>query len=109
MTPTLRAELDRIEDFLMGPEGEELAAVLSALRGPDNSSLHDKCQTTTYIRARAFPRLAVSLGSCTASDVWSFVRLKPFRDNTDISLRFHFENHVHAAAVILGLKHGDTE
>lgn len=114
----LRKELDRIEDFLLGPYGEDLAAVLSALRGPDNESDHLKDMTTCVIRTAAFPRLATS--SMPLRGKWLFAPsgavLKTMRlwddDGFDANASqpyhrwggFHFISHIKVAAKALGIK-----
>lgn len=104
MTPTLRAELDRIEDFLMGPEGGLLMDVLSALRGPDEPTKdHKKAATTVHIRAAAFPRLAASSGRFTDNGKWQIASTVSFR-RPDIGYDYgHFESHINKAAEHLGL------
>jgi hypothetical protein len=100
MSPELRAELDRIEDFLMGPHGAELANVLSALRGPDFPDVdHVKEETTIHIRRAAFPRLAAQLSSFRLG--WALWTDRPFkmpRPGTG-----HFYAHVRTAAIALKL------
>lgn len=121
MTPELRAELDRIEEFLMGPQGADLSMVLAALRGPDNDNDTVKECTTTYIRTAAFPRLErapaiVGLGA-NAHEAWVMWR-DPRGFTTDHDalfaraseggrpnpiIRSHFIGHVRRAAIVLEL------
>lgn len=61
MTPNIRYVLDVIEEVLLRNDktAEDLAAILSALRGPDEDSAQTRKKVTTArIRAQAFPRLA---------------------------------------------------
>lgn len=118
MTETLRAELDRIEDFLMGPEGAALAAILSALRGPDNDDRFLKSKTTLHIRRAAFPRIAEE--SARSRNSWGdtemnlgWVMFSPFRQGTpeppletslDLCWSKHFMRHIRSAVFSLGLK-----
>lgn len=125
MTPELRAELDRIEEFLMGPQGADLAMVLSALRGPDNDNDTVKECTTTFIRTTAFPRLghipaAPGLGA-NAREAWvMYLDPRGFTTNHDYLIararaahgidavvRSHFTGHARRAAVILEIAEAD--
>lgn len=103
MNPKLRAELDRIGEFLAGPNGAALADVLSALRGPDSNDVALKERTTTLIRRAAFPQLLatpISEGSASASS-WS---LQVNVAGIILPLpRDHFSNHIKSAADALGL------
>lgn len=120
MTPELRAELDRIEEFLMGPQGADLAMVLSALRGPDETNEIVKESTTNFIRNAAFPRLhaiaAASSGGCNARECWMMIvdsRGLALNHSTlilrakelilDAVVKEHFLDHVRRAALVLGL------
>ena len=65
MEPDTRKILDQIDEFLLRRDkaSRELAAVLSALRGPDNRDEDDytdvtKSYTTIPIRRAAFPKCA---------------------------------------------------
>lgn len=102
MTPTLRAELDRIEQFLMGPEGRDLAAVFSALRGPDDCNLDLKMKTTAWIRGAAFPKLRNQYPYDPNLFVvgWSFDKSKKFTLPVKNS---HFRRHIVRAAKVLEL------
>lgn len=114
MTPTLRAELDRIEDFLMGPEGKQLADVLSALRGPDAGGGGLKFRTTNFIRTAAFPKLTEASQDRdgldgSANDSWMLDR-----NGEHISVptgvnkpSYHFLSHIESAARVLDLPFPD--
>lgn len=65
MTKSVRAELNRIERFLLkgGTDAIDLWNIMSALRGPDdiNGGIDDsyiKENTTAPIRTKAFPNLS---------------------------------------------------
>jgi hypothetical protein len=100
MTPELRAELDRIEDFLMGPQGDTLTDILSALRGPDDENETLKRRTTVYIRQAAFPRLAIN-SSCSRQ--WIMTLGPMFAKAAVLDGSTHFLRHVRFAARVLGL------
>lgn len=108
MTPTLRAELDHIEEFLMGPEGSKLAAVLAALRGPDEVAVsetdnwHLKDETTVHIRSAAFPRLAGTSGNGYARTGWVMWTNRSFNPLAR-SKSPHFTGHIEDAARALDL------
>lgn len=104
MTPELQAELDRIENFLIGPQGHALASILSALRGPDEGDYNLKAATTTHIRSAAFPRLKdrVEWGHSVG---WDMDTSSHFDTNHPYIGRTHFKSHVEAAARLLGLMH----
>ena len=122
MTPTLRAELDRIGEFLQGPEGNELAAVLAALRGPDETPLSSfdnsflKDETTVHIRRAAFPRLATRYDAHLAVHPsgrtwagvgsWTLVTKRPFNAHSR-SKSQHFTNHIEDAAYVLDMVTAD--
>ena len=60
MTKEVRRVLDIIEDVLLrqDQDANDLAAILSALKGPDDPSVSTlKLATTCCIRGQAFPRL----------------------------------------------------
>lgn len=67
MTKVVRAALDQIEEILLkkGPDAANLWAILTALRGPDESDhkirAELKSQKTIPIRRRAFPRIAAQV------------------------------------------------
>lgn len=109
MTPKLRAELDRIEEFLLGDEGASLAHVLTALRGPDSGDLVVKQATTTHIRSTAFPRLAKQFGSLFTEpgsvnhyDMWDFKMGKLTLPAEGWS---HFYSHITLALSALGIEY----
>lgn len=61
MRQRVRKMLDSIEDFLMVGDSDaaDLAAILTALRGPDDPDIsHRKHDATIPIRRAAFPRIA---------------------------------------------------
>jgi hypothetical protein len=110
MTRRLRRRLDTIEKWLADPkdsEGMHLAAILSALRGPDTDSEGYKTTTTVPIRVAAFPHLAEIAYKtndvlATGFGQWYMDPKKPFED-TPVGLRNHFTQHAHDAALVLGL------
>lgn len=103
MTPTLRAELDRIQDFLMGPEGGDLADVLSALRGPDVEPDYVKDRTTVHIRRAAFPKLSLgSSAAFTAHSRWTMWTREPFYPAA--ANGNHFRIHAENAGRVLELE-----
>lgn len=104
MTPTLRAELDRIEAFLAGDEGADLGVILAALRGPDDEDLRKK-NLTIHVRRAAFPRLARELRFWGVGKLWSLYLPKeafvvpppsPVGYHND-----HFLSHIRDAAKVL--------
>ena len=98
MTPTLRAELDRIDEFLNGPEGAELALVLSAIRGPDIPHTDEvKYATTNHIRRAAFPKTC-----CNENPAGWDLHLYPFNAFKEEG-GWHFKDHIVKAATVLGL------
>lgn len=68
MTPEARAELNRIEDFLMRNDksSAQVMAVLTALRGEDKDEsgfgveVFSKTHLTVPVRRAAFPRMALA-------------------------------------------------
>ena len=76
MRAKVRAALDAIEDILMNADQDsaDLAAILSALRGPDDGNEEKKAQTTIPVRCVTFPRLSAARGylPITGSRCWSF-------------------------------------
>lgn len=60
MTHEARKMLDDLDEFLSRNDNAsaEVAAILSALRGPDLDDVGDKRTTTMRIRRAAFPKLA---------------------------------------------------
>lgn len=113
MTPAARRMLDELDRFLATRDkaSVEVAAVLSAIRGPDSGNSELKYVTSSVIRAAAFPHCH-STGSC-----YDFVRdgmrsnlggmLSRSSDKVDISgsnIQPHFRDHVVHAAKVLGLK-----
>jgi hypothetical protein len=64
MLKKVREALDAIEDVLLVEDtaAQDLWAILSALRGPDDKQFREtKRQTTVPIRRNAFPRLAAQV------------------------------------------------
>ena len=107
MTPTLRAELDRIEAFLAGDEGADLGVILAALRGPDDEDLRKK-SLTIHVRRAAFPRLARKLRFWGVGKLWTLYLPKdafvmpPSPSLEDVVLhRDHFLSHIRDAAKVL--------
>ena len=83
------ALLDRIDEFL--PVGDNaaahVAAILSALRGPDSGpELSVKSSTTVPIRISTFPKLAAS--SSFIGLGWQMEHNKPFKLE-------HYDDHFH--------------
>lgn len=110
MTETLRAELDRIQEFLLGTEGFALANVLAALRGPDDGDEVLKTSTTNFIRTAAFPNIDQNfhLPWTTSHHLDGFTtKYDELRERgTDNPVNYHFISHIRSAAVILGLGEG---
>lgn len=95
--PTLRQMLAIIDGFFVTQDGEELAQVLSATRGPDDDNADKKDVTTAIIRRKAFPKNGDYLG----------VTLTDFGDNHVVRKQLshdHFGNHARRAFEALGLK-----
>lgn len=106
MNKKLRKQLDVIQEMLKEEGGDRLWDVLSALRGPDNADLGSltKNETTSYIRAAAFPKL---LDSCRpimtiAGGAWTAKKGR-ISDKFLVSCKaeYHFVFHVGIAARIL--------
>jgi hypothetical protein len=100
MTKTLREKLDVIDEWLCGPDGRSLAAVLSATRGPDSGS--GKPYTTVPIRRKAFPKLAEA-----SKGVGWMMNCYDWEWNPDKAAehqKFHFMFHARKAARVLGLR-----
>lgn len=101
-----RERLEQIDEWLADPShGEELSAVLAALRGPDNGDSELKWSTTAHIRRVAFPKAWEEL---TYSGHWNDY-IEPFmeEESTDGASQ-HFIGHVRKAAEILGIQDGDV-
>lgn len=121
MTTTLRDTLNKIEEALLGPDGQELWAVLTALRGPDEHSDKLKDEVTAPIRGAAFPKLrmmatrdvslfalsrASGLSPVSEDGRWYFrgfqiappENLRPPQGGSD-----HFNAHAKAAVTALGM------
>lgn len=104
--PSVRTILDQIDEFLCGPDGLELADILSALRGPDHN--YDcgtsllKERTTTHIRAAAFPLLKAKNESRRKYNIdWSFQQEKSLV--IDNYIHHHFLGHIRMAREALGM------
>lgn len=104
MKAEVRAILDLVEDVLMRDDvvASDLALILSALRGPDDTTKDTyqlKLNTTACIRSMAFPRLYASivedegLGN-TAN--WTFNRQSAFSAAWP-SESLHFHEHIKLA------------
>lgn len=114
MTDTLRAELNRIETFLLGPEGKHLALILSALRSCDGPQAErfPKTITTMPIRGAAFPRLLRRDGInpyTSATECWAIGDPADLATRSDLQGRReafsddHFLDHLIQAADLLGI------
>lgn len=91
---TLKGSLRLIDLMLGATYGYPLAAVLRALRGPDNENHVLKERTTAHVRHAAFPRHGTRLGSTYAGLV--IKRGHPGADQ-------HFLSSVRKAAEVLGI------
>ena len=100
MLPEVRAELDRIEAFLLrfDEAARDLAAILSALRGPDSDDYEVKRKYTLPIRCKAFPKLEEAYLQYKGTVGWN-MELKedcklvyPTFVNSD--LQVHFRTHI---------------
>lgn len=111
MTTALRHVLDEIDIWLSKPGlGDDLWAVLTALRGPDDPELQCiKWQTTARVRAHAFPRTAQTApGNVppTAANFGSFNpdNVEPLQTIVTIVNRhdhYHFQTHLNQAVLAL--------
>jgi hypothetical protein len=111
MNEKLRVRLDLIDQWLLDEDiGKDLGIILSAVRGPDKEfSDFQKNNYTNPIRREAFPRtFKAALGyHLTGSASCWYVRdtaevyrsERPEKDEN----RSHYEVHVHAAALALGI------
>ena len=99
---TLREKLDIIDGWLLEPEGENLAHVLSTFRGPDNGNvLVDLKNTTTNpIRRVAFPR-AFERSFAGRASTWFTMDTKDYKQPEGDD---HFSHHIRLAAQTLGLR-----
>jgi hypothetical protein len=128
MTAECRDMLDQIDLFLCRDDraSKELAAVLTALRGPDSGAIAQKLSTTVPIRRAAFPKRALQGAPMVGTNIGSeqvysrgmmitggkFVKpLLPLdRYNADSAIsKYHFEEHIILAASALGLLKVETE
>lgn len=110
-TPTTcRQMLDLIDRFFVDPkstrdsplfrEQTKLWNVLSALRGPDDQNADLKSTTTEVIRTVAFPKTGKSFNGAVVCAKFAESG-KPLELPEDDGT--HFANHIHAAAIALGL------
>lgn len=100
MNEKLRKQLDQIDEWLCEPGGEDLSAVLSATRGPDDAS--DKFPTQ-LIRSIAFPKLAARANKCY--DPWhNWAFAPPCSVYVEPTATGHYLSHIRMAATVLGLK-----
>jgi hypothetical protein len=99
----LREALDKIQDMLFEPYGEQLWDVLVALRGPDSRNRKIKNATTAVIRSTAFPKNPCLTRSVFGEDTPQSAdrRRQMFLKKEDFN---HFREHVHDAFVALNLK-----
>lgn len=107
----LRTILDKIGDALLdGGIGEELAAVLSALRGPDSGDYGVKYTSTNFIRRAAFPKVAAEndakkFDTTGVLGCWDLTIRgeKPVIRTNGGYIEGHFDGHINSAALALGL------
>ena len=112
MRKAVRAELDRIETFLLqnNTDARHLWDILSALRGPDKTEdAMAKAVTTCVIRRRAFPKLAKSTARYNIPA--SFRSMSGRNPRYPLVRKFegfqyepHFEKHIRVAAVAIVAK-----
>lgn len=100
MRKTVRAELNRIEKFLLKKNfaSRDLWAVLTALRGPDVDKRQygkTKEKTTAVIRTKAFPKLAVRANNLPAT--FARKKTKLFNVDSGAYVSTHFQNHIDSA------------
>ena len=120
MTPECRAELDRIETFLMRRDiaSAELATILSALRGNDANICESKTEpypkeATMTVRMEAFPRLCQvrELYLAVTGTCWAFhfgTLPTSFQKAVLKQAGEHFTDHVVGALAVLGWNtHGE--
>ena len=104
MTKSVRAELNRIQKFLLkgGRNAIDLWAILTALRGPDdNSDSFLKASTTEPIRTKAFPVLARE-GNNGGIPAGFAPRSRKIDSRAGFRFPFnHFLSHVDMAAVAI--------
>lgn len=93
--------LDQIDAVLAagGPEAKKLWDILSALRGPDVTTV-SKDRTTSVIRAAAFPLTATKTGAVAADFNRTF---EGAIQVGDLDVNTHFKGHIREAAKALGL------
>lgn len=107
MNAEVRAELDRIREFLEGPDGSKLWDVLSALRGPDNENREAKNETVRIRRA------AFGVTPPSGVDFYDWGRgwaitgepPRPTTKALELATGWHFTSHICAARRALGLEH----
>lgn len=103
--PELRFVLDQIQQWLLDPAvADDLWAVLTALRGPDNGRYKEA--TTCWIRSTAFPVLAERLYEFGA--VFYTEGAEPAGKETlrmfHTAVSTHFQHHYLKALAALGFK-----
>lgn len=115
MTEKLRNQLNVIQEMLKEEDGDNLWDILSALRGPDNDDpkWSIKKQTTSYIRAAAFPDLLVEGINGTSMRIdrstgWTAEKGTISRRFCHSTTSSHFSQHIQAAANILEILNNDN-
>lgn len=112
MTEKLRAQLDQIDQWLIEPGGEDLAKVLSTIRGPDDEQQFAKDSCTNPIRKVAFPRTFASAmpSICQKGqwveqrfNCWYVVGTREFELMAARNSGTHYEAHISWAAEVLGM------
>jgi hypothetical protein len=102
--PAALAVLDQVDQFLSRGDGQAgaLAAVLTALRGPDSSNGLAKSRGTNVVRRVAFPKTARSRANVGMDFACSgiAVDLDEARRQGE---RDHFVGHLRSAAEALGI------
>ena len=101
MTKAVRAELNRIERFLLkgGTDAIDLWNIMSALRGPDDANdMWIKEHTTAPIRTKAFPNLSKRSGIGRPLIAVIFAPRGQKIDLHQKSASWHFDSHVSFAA-----------
>lgn len=101
MKASVRAELNRIEKFLLKntAAAADLWNILAALRGPDHVNDQDlKSSTTVNVRRRAFPKLARPRKDFTVPATFYYTRKYDPNDlDGNVNGSVHFRSHIRAA------------